>query len=534
MERGQITIFVVLVLGIFLLGFVGFATDYTNFWYHRQSVQGAADATCQAGAMDLLLYAEGRQTPNMNFTPKVGTAIDCKEAPTAAPCIIAKYNGYDGTLAANDVVLNFPSTVPGAPAPPAGVAVPYIQVDVTEQVPAYFLRMLSSKRTVPIHAGATCGLSSPSGPVPIVVLHPTDAAAINMKGAKDAITVVGGPQRSIQVNSSNQPSAVNLSTIDLSRAGPGNSGGDFAVFGGPATPPGSVNLGSTGHWDYPSTPISDPYARVKAPAQPAPGVISPALKGSACAALQRGCYKFNGCPDGNGCDEYTAGYYSTGIKVKNVTAIFDPGLYYVVGGVTLASNSNVRTSTATGDGSGGVMFYLSGSGSLSIVANSGKGTTDAYSIDGSDSANGVPSRALQCPGGAANPPGLPATVNGNILLGPCSGTYGDPTGHYRGFVFFQDRAAAATPSWQGGGSSIVSGFMYFHQCRADGTGQEPCSPPGAGGFGTTLNLGGNPGTNTYTIGSIVTDKIASHGNPGITMVLSPDKSFPQLKTAFLK
>ena len=61
-EQGQLLLHFGLILGFFLLGFVGLATDYTNFWYHRQAVQSAADATCQAGAMDLFLLAGGSPT----------------------------------------------------------------------------------------------------------------------------------------------------------------------------------------------------------------------------------------------------------------------------------------------------------------------------------------------------------------------------------------------------------------------------------------------------------------------------------------
>jgi hypothetical protein len=75
--------------------------------------------------------------------------------------------------------------------------------------------------------------------------------------------------------------------------------------------------------------------------------------------------------------------------------------------------------------------------------------------------------------------------------------------------------------------------MYFHQCKSDGTGLN-CSAPGSGGFGTTFNLGGNPGSGSYTVGSIITDRIAMNGNPGIKMTLSPVDSFPELKVIFLK
>src|SRR5215813_7014991 len=101
-QRGQTTILVVISLAIFMLAFIGLATDYASLWFTRQSVQGATDATCQAAAMDLYLYAVGQQTAKMNFTPG-STAVSCTATPMPAPCAIAKLNGYDGTLASNTV-----------------------------------------------------------------------------------------------------------------------------------------------------------------------------------------------------------------------------------------------------------------------------------------------------------------------------------------------------------------------------------------------------------------------------------------------
>jgi Flp pilus assembly protein TadG len=557
-QRGQTTILMVVALSLFLLGFVGLATDYASFWYTRQTVQGAADATCQAAATDLYLYAQGQQTPNMNFVPG-NTDISCTAMPTPAPCIIAKYNGFDGTLASNTVVMSFPSNVTNPPlgGVPSGVSYPYVKVDVTTQAPAYFTPIMTGNHRVAVHASATCGLGSPAGPVPIVVLHPTMADAIQMKGAQNSIKIVGGPIRSVQVNSSAAQS-VSLATIDLSTAGPDNNGGDFAVFGGPPTASqsgGTVSFGTRpGQWLYPSLPIADPYRNVTQPTtKPAAGTIYIGCYSSGKCAGQSdctanasfpGCYKVNGCPDPLGCYEYTAGYYGpNGIDVKGYTAIFDPGLYWIEGGLTFDSNSIVRTSTASGDGSGGILIFLSGSPSgkcsglshtsLCITSNSGsKNGVDAYYINGSPSPNGVPSRALQCPGGAPNPSLPVTTIPGNVLLGPCpgstgiSGTYGDPSSKYRGFVLWQDRASVGNASWQGGGASLVSGFMYFHQCNPDGSGTEPC--PGTA-FDSSFNLGGNPGSTSYTIGSIVTDSIATNGTPNIEMVLSPYNSFPLLK-----
>jgi len=526
-ERGQMLVVVALALPLFLLAFVGLATDYSNFWYHRQTVQTAADAACQAGAMDLMLYAESQATPTMNFTPQVGNVIDCSTSSAAAPCIIAKYNGYDGTLASNKVLLSFPATIPGVTPPPKGwVAVPNIQVDITEQVPRYFTQ-LYIRGPVTVHARASCGLTAPPGPVPIIALHPTDPYAISMSGTQNSIAVIGGPQTSIQVNSSSASgvTAATLQTIDLSQAGPLKTGGDFAVFGGTATKPGSVNIGTTGNWDYPIPPINDPYQQVVQPTQPTSNGTSFSV-----------AYTQDGCPDTGGCTEYTPGYYASGITVKNATGIFEPGLYFLAGnGLNLQSNSTVRVTccggTADGDGSGGVVFFFSGTATLSVSSNSGKpGRTDVYYRDGG-TYNGVQSRALQCPGGIANDPSIPATIDGNVMLAPCSGTYGDPSGQYRGFLFFQDRAAAAAPSWQGGGTTLAAGFMYFHQCRADGSGLK-CSAPGSSAYGTTFNMGGNPGSGSYAVGSLVTDKIISNGNPGISMILNKNKYFPQLKVVF--
>jgi len=227
---------------------------------------------------------------------------------------------------------------------------------------------------------------------------------------------------------------------------------------------------------------------------------------------------------------------------KLSTGIFDPGLYFVAAnGLNLGDNSTVRMSTATGDGSNGVMFYFSSSASVGVTSNSGKspactsvllgngspnGCVVSFKIDGtrSSAATGaVASRPLQCPSGSANPPQVPATLDGNILLGPCSGTYASPDGN-RGFLFFQNRATSASPSWGGGGQFLSSGFLYFHS-----------------GSGTTcgtntscLSLQGGSGAHSYALGNIVVDKLSLGGNPEINMILNPAATFAILKATLLE
>ena len=53
-QAGQASVFLLLILGTFLLASVGFAVDLSNMWFHRQAAQSAADAACVAGAMDML------------------------------------------------------------------------------------------------------------------------------------------------------------------------------------------------------------------------------------------------------------------------------------------------------------------------------------------------------------------------------------------------------------------------------------------------------------------------------------------------
>jgi hypothetical protein len=140
---------------------------------------------------------------------------------------------------------------------------------------------------------------------------------------------------------------------------------------------------------------------------------------------------------------------------------------------------------------------------------------------------------MQCPGGSPPPSQVPSSINGNVLLGPCTGPYADPSGKIRGMVFFQDRSAAAFPSWGGGGQFLLAGYMYFHQCRADGTGKN-CSTPGNGAYGTRFGMGGNACSGSYAVGALITDVINLQGTPCLNMVLSPDKSFPRLSVALLK
>src|SRR5579862_507394 len=381
-EAGQALLFYILVLGTFLLATLLFAFDLSNMWFHRQAAQTAADAACAAGAMDILVDDTTGATSQGGFTPTAGTSYTCSTTPTDSVCKYAAKNGYAG----NGVSVCFPSATSSTCGVPPGVTTPpsvlapytYIRVDITDHVPTFFAGVLNGRTSKDVHAFSTCGVEEAAAPIPLIVLDPrsADGATLSTQGNPD-LSIYGGPQQSIQVNS-NAAGAVNIggsAKIDLSLGGPGSppTGSNLGVFGGPSTAPSGFIPGSTGNWLSPSSPISDPFSQVPAPAVPtAIGGYTTLLPG------------VGECPNVaiKECHVYTPGYYASGIQVKGAggsnlaLSLFEPGIYYILNGFTADSNSCIRPSTQTGDGSGGTMFYFADTNSVNVTSNSGNKCTD--------------------------------------------------------------------------------------------------------------------------------------------------------------
>jgi hypothetical protein len=563
-EAGQTILFFVLVLGIFLLGALCFAFDLPNLWFHRQAAQSAADAACAAGAMDLLVN-------DTNGTTQGGlTAGNCAVGSTDSACWYAAKNGYssNSTSPGNVVTVSFPASVIGVTTPPVGVAAtPFIRVDIVDHVQTFFVGLLNGSRTADVRVFSTCGVALAKAPIPLVVLNPTVTGALGGNGTP-TIKIMGGPSQSIQVNSSD-PNAVGWGgTIDLSQGGPNYSGSSLGTLGGPSTYSAGVGKAflpaNSSYWIYPSSPILDPFAQIPAPVQPTAGgpndcTVTPA-KGGTCfphdvAGPSLAPNGF-GCPVTT-CTEFAAGYYPGGICLGNsckstfpgyspqTTAVFDPGVYYLDGGLALQDGSLVRPSTAAGDGTGGTMFYLTSdktykaqkcsgqTGLICVGSNSGKGSVGPFAIT-----------AAQCPGGAAVDPNLIAALQadganytaltGNLLVAPCTGTYGDPSGkgQYRGMLLFADRSSSVGGGWGGGGGFLLAGSIYFHQCNALGTGTSCGAPPAD--YQENFGLQGNSGSSSYLLGEIVADQLSGGGTPSIYMVLNPNAAYNILKASIFQ
>ncbi len=106
-QKGQALVFVVIAMGIFLIGSLGLAIDGGQLFIHRQMAQAAADAAVQAGIMSIF---DGTNTAGATQFPT--TAFTCTTTATSTPCVYARLNGF-GAANTDTVSFTFPSSVPG-------------------------------------------------------------------------------------------------------------------------------------------------------------------------------------------------------------------------------------------------------------------------------------------------------------------------------------------------------------------------------------------------------------------------------------
>jgi len=466
-ERGQAVLLLVLGMSLFLIGALGLAIDGSQMYAHRQMAQTAADAAAEGGIMSLLAGTNGTAPfPFATGTPPA--VFNCSTSDGRTPCVYARRNGFGGS-ADDTVSIDFPTAVAGVPL--SDDPVPAIRVTVKRTLRTGLIRFIGPS-TTSVTAIGVAAIVFQSNRVPLLVTHPTFPNTFTNGSA--LLTVCGGPPVSVQVNSDNA-TAVSISKIvDLSHAGPNDpgdcttgTGGDFAVFGGPANQPGSLSLGTTGHYDQPAAPQRDPYENVPAPAVPGIGTMS-TVTGS-------------GCPVAH-CTLYSPGLYSSGLIVKNDTALFEPGLYYIQGTSGFSNQANGNMLMATGfapdpkTGSG-MVVYNTGTGTFSIVANS-----NAHLV-GSDN-----------------------------------------NSFYEGILFFEDRnALALTHSLGGGGAIVLAGALYITNWLTVMQAQPSQYQ--------TLNLGGNAGIQIN--GTIVVGALNMAGTSYVTFNLT-GPSLPTRRTALVR
>jgi len=593
-ESGQVMLFKLLALGLFLIGSMAFAVDLSHLWFQRQAAQTAADAACTAGAMDLLLVQTnnitvgpypGKFTPGNSFSCTNTTPNSTGSGTTnPAPCVYAALNGYPSAITnaqwASGILGDDVEIVFGGVAPPGVAGIPtnrLMEVDVYQNVPTFFAGLLRGQTTQSIRAVSKCGVDQAAAPIPLIVLDPLNpgntTSSFNIQG-NPATTIYGGPQQSIQVNSSDAAAvaAIGSALIDLSQGGPQHTGSSLGVKGGPTTPP-SCNTGgsgsgfcggTTGTWMSPHSPIQDPLASLQPPtaAQIAALTTYPGSGGGSFTAATAplgsavGTGQMvdgsDGCSGGGNCVVFVPGNYSNGICLGTSCpgsgnfsyGIFREGIYYMQGDLTLDSNSCVRMSQTampsgnTFHGWGGAVFFFVGNAKLNVNANAGKpGPNGCDSTQQFNTATGGLGNGVYCDSTAAlpaNSPGnVPAFLTGNVFLAPCSGPYGDQNysaskGRQHGILFFQDRSARSVTSTAGGGGSYaLAGTIYIHSCESTGLSATCSFPTGAVNssnsnyFRDTFQLGGGSGSQSYVLGEIIVDNLVLQGGGSIYMDLNP-------------
>jgi Flp pilus assembly protein TadG len=488
-EEGQAFIIVVAALGLFLLGAVGLAIDASQLYAHRQMAQAAADAAAQAGMMSI--YDKTNTGTNAFGT----AAFTCSTSDVKTPCVYARLNGF-GSATSDVVKVDFPAADVGVTL--CSDATNLTRVTIFRTINTGLLRFLGPS-TGKIVAQGTAACVDVLSPVPIIVLHPTKSGSFDING-NPTIQICGGPDKSIQVNSTSATSitiAGGSSLVDLSKAGPKNwsgpnscsgTGADFGDFGGPSVYPSGYNWGTDGSYRQPCSPIKDPL--LTAVSDP----VSTGLPAGTTRNITGGTF---GCPlaASDHCVEYSPGLYAAKIEVKNEFAIFKAGLYYISsGGFHMQSNGEAHMApcptTPTADFGCGMMVYNAGTNVANdifeITSNSGKykGVTYNYTF----------------------PDGTVCT--GSCLLGSTD------TGIYKGILFFQERSSTARAhSLQGGGGLVLSGTIYLTNTEATMLGN-------AANY-QSLSLQGTPGSTTRVIGMIIVDALHLGGNATIRMTLDP-------------
>jgi len=555
-ESGQASILLIILLATFLLGSLAFAVDFGNLWFRRQAAQTAADAACQAGAMDMLYLAQGNTPPGMGFTPGIGS--DCTSSSSATMCWYANRNGFNGagytaTTAGNKVSWTFPASTSVAGVKASNVTNPFLKVTVQQNIKTWFMGLLG-KNYQAVGASCTCGLTPGPAAAPLIILHPTLSGALTISGGT-VIKISGGPTTSVQINSTygkGQPCtgsscglAFNCSgsgQIDTSLAGPNGTGGDVDLSGGPTAAPvcGSTsawNGGTTGQWNAGVTAVSDPYNAVPAPTKPLTKVQAAATPVPGYTPTIDTTYGnitgtwvatgVDSCPNtklkqhylthsstygdvyGN-CLEFNPGYYPNGIDTASLAgyssdvAIFQPGVYYLNGNLNVGSSTTIRNAwPATQPSTQGVVFYFLSGGPLFA---GGSGAASSY-------INSVPSYYLNC-SGTTTPSGMPSSLTGNVLVSQCSlgGTFvGVPsTDTYsnsgiRGLLFYTAHSNSFNGTVIGAGASLsFTGAFYFHNTS----------------YSDRVEWDGAGASTTYSVGNIVVDQLTLSGSGIIKMGLN--------------
>lgn len=519
---GQAIILLLLALGIFLLGAIGFAMESSLYYTNRQMSQAASDAAAQAAMTSVF----ARTNVDTNAFGDAPFTCDTAAADPRTPCHFARQHGFGLVGSSDSIVVEFPTSIPGV-GDLSNDTPAMVSVTISRPFTTGLLQFIGASATT-VRTRAVAAILIELSPVPILIMHPDDDEAFEIDGGP-SITICGGPPRSIQVNSVNNASfdvsggGSGSNLIDLSGAGPGStlptacdgSGGEFGNHGGPfnfsATSngyPGGTILPTDGY--IKTLPIDDPLA-IPMPNDPVPPgapITAPHPVPGGGVGAANGCQR----PIGLNCTMYYPGEYN-GLTIKNDMALFQPGLYYMAGGGFHIDANGIAhmapcVTPATGFGCGMMVYNDPGNANddITFASNAGKLQGVSYSQ-------------------VLTAAGTTVICTGNCFQGP------PEIAPYYGVVFMNDRSTLweMEHNFQGGGGLTIAGTMYFTNSflpnKSDLAGSDAYQ---------TLELRGTPGSTTRVIGQIIVDSLILGGNAAINMTLNPNTALPIRKLALVR
>ena len=474
---GQIVVLASMSM-VALIGFVALAVDIGYMYSTRRSMQTAADAAAIAAANTL-------QSSNSSNYQQAAKDV-------------ATLNGFTNGQNGVTVTVGTPSSGPYSGNPS------YVEVDMQQAVPTFFLRVLGYN-TLNVAASAVSGTVSGTGC--IYALDPSASGAISLTGNININASCGIVDDSSSSSAMSVTGNATISTAYTGVSGNYSTSGNVTITPtpkihiAPAMDPlasipapnfsssysqiASNNSGSysvSGNNQVVTVPAAVYKNGVSITGNSAQVTFSAANYGNgisisgnvSSATFNPGTYQNGGSGNsisisGNAVTTFNAGTYTFGGPVSitgNNTVTLSPGTYY--GGISITGNANVTFRSGT---------YILAGGGLNVTGNS--------TLTGS----GVTFYDSSATGYSYAPINLTGNETAN-LSAPTSGSLA-------GMLFFQDRSVASGTGSKvvGNSSSTFDGAVYFPT--------------------TSVQYTGNSSGSGYTF--LIADSITMTGNTSMTI-----------------
>jgi Flp pilus assembly protein TadG len=362
-DDGQSMVLTAVFMAILSLGFLALAVDTGLLFREKRIVQSAANAAAMGAANEL---AAGRTSTEQAVANRLASLNGVSSAPALS------------TL----TTLN-------------GVSSQYVQATVTQSMSTPFLSAFDKNLALfPVSASAVAGGANASSTC--VCLEGASGEDLYLYGGAEILASTCG----IVVDSTSSNAAVmnNGSSIDALSVGVASTSWQAS---------GSNWINSSGSIQY-----TVPGASSCAPTMPTPPAYN---AGSCSAAGASGSAATFGPSSPTGVICYTNLF----VGYNGVTDTLKPGIYVITGYLTFAAGAN----GVTNKGGGGVFFYLTSTGQLTIDNGANINLTSGGSLE-SDGSTTAPS-----------------------------------TG-YNGVLFYQPAGNTKAVTIQGGATSFVNGALY--------------------------------------------------------------------------